>query len=329
MFHVRGLAAQFFRVHDSKHVIFTSGATEGLNCAIHGLVSPSSNVVTTPIEHNAVSRPLRTIGAEIRIVKSDAQGIPDPGYVYKTLKNTRPDLFIFNAESNVTGAISPIKELIEVSESLEIPYLIDGSQLVGDQEIDLSSMKHGIFCCSAHKGLLGPTGVGFMIVSEQLRPRPLMQGGTGSDSGADRQPTQLPDRYESGTPNIHGIAGLEPALQYLIDNEVEIFRAKALISRYLFSSLCSLGDFLDIQSPPDNRGSIVSFVPKHADMAEVSYHLSRQGIMHRMGMHCAPWTHTYIGTYARGGTIRFSVGHTTTKREIDEAIGSLKEIIHG
>jgi selenocysteine lyase/cysteine desulfurase len=329
MHRVRSLAAEFFNVDESKHVIFTSGATEGLNCALHGLLEPSGTVVTTPIEHNAVARPLRTIRAHITTVQADDQGIPDLDAVYTILKRRRPELFIFNAESNVTGAISPVQELIEVSEALEVPYLIDGSQLTGDQDIDLSSMRHGMFCCSAHKGLLGPTGVGFMIVSEQLRPRSLIQGGTGSDSGADLQPSFLPDSYESGTPNIHGIAGMEPAFRYLLDNNMEIYQAKSSISAYMFSRLHSLQDDVAIQSPLNNRGSIVSFSPKHMDMAEVSYRLTQQKIIHRMGMHCAPWAHNHIGTYTQGGTIRFSVGHTTTKKEIDVAIEILKEIIHG
>ncbi|MGM0431272.1 MAG: aminotransferase class V-fold PLP-dependent enzyme [Spirochaetota bacterium] len=332
LYSTRKLVADYFRVAEPKYVIFTSGATEGLNTVIQGILSPGATVLTTPAEHNAVARPLRYLQQEqhieIRWAACDRFGRLQLAEVEQELSQHRPDLFVWTAQSNVTGAQNPVAELITLCERLKVPYLIDGAAAAGDLPIDLSQMAHGAFCCSAHKGLLAPTGLGLMMLSENLLPEPLMQGGTGSRSQFDLQPDFLPDAYESGTRNIHAIAGLQASMRYLTETPT-LPAQQQKITDYLYEQLSQLHSKITILSPELHRGCVISFLPVDIDLGEFSLELQDNGIAHRMGLHCAPWTHHHTGTLKTGGTIRLSPGPFTTVSEIDQTVECIKEIIYG
>ncbi len=330
LFEVRELAADYFSYPQSSRIIFTSGATESLNTAIYGLITEGAKVLTTPMEHNSVSRPLRSLedrkGILIEYVTCDDLGSISLDKLEEELDSVEPEIFIFTGESNVTGAINPLDMIIPIMEKKNIPYIIDGTQLTGDVPIDLSAMNHGSFCCSAHKGLLGPTGVGLMIIGESLQPRPLIYGGTGSKSDSDIQPEIMPDYYESGTLNFHGIAGLKTALAYLIERE-DSYQVKNEITQYLYDSLSVLPGVL-LYSPSDHRGSVISFCYENSSISELTEYLDDHGYSVRMGLHCSPWAHTHIGTFDTGGTLRVSPGLFTTSKDIDSFIKQLQDYTH-
>ncbi len=328
LFTVREQLASYFHVLDSRHVIFSSGATESINTVIHGIVPEHGTVLVSPMEHNAVSRPLRYLEAikhiSIHRFSCDRFGFPDLADIRSKLDELHPDLTIFTGESNVTGAIFPYKEILSLLEERHLHYLIDGAQLTGDIPVDLSDMRYGAYCCSAHKGLLSPTGVGITLLSEHMFPTPVKRGGTGSRSDSDQQPDFLPDAFESGTLNLHGIAGLHAALTYLLA-EPDIYSRKRTISDYLFAELRRC-DGIEILSPEVNRGAVISIRPRHISLTALTALLDDNNIAQRMGLHCAPWAHDHIGTLDGGGTIRFSPGPSTSVRDIDTLIQILKEV---
>ncbi len=330
LFEVREQIASYFSFHSSDRIIFTSGSTEALNIAINGLLTEEMRVLTTPMEHNSVSRPLRVLqhekGIKIDLVSCDSYGTILLKALTNRIESNHFDLFIFTGESNVTGAINPINDILPILEDHRIPYIIDGAQITGDTSIDLSAMHYGIFCCSAHKGLLGPTGVGIMIIGDQVNPRPLIYGGTGSKSDSDTQPEFLPDQYESGTLNLHGIAGLKAALEYLL-NRSDRYSIKRENSDHLYSALKSISE-INLFSPPHNRGSVVSFTIKRNQTSDITEFLNSRGFAIRSGMHCSPWAHEHLGTLEEGGTLRVSPGLFTTKDEIDAFIFQIKEFIN-
>ena len=189
--------AGLFGFADSSRVIFTPGTTESLNLVIRGTLASSQGVLVSGMEHNAVMRPLRAMEKEIGITVTefacDRAGRPDPRS-FKELLRRAPDLLVFTAASNVTGAVFPFEEMARMSAALSPGTLvaIDGAQAAGEMPIDLSSFPFDFFCLSAHKGLLAPPGVGVLFLGPRAAPRPLVYGGTGSDSGSEEQPLFLP-----------------------------------------------------------------------------------------------------------------------------------------
>ena len=331
LYETRKLAADYFSHPAPERVIFTSGATESLNTAIFGMITKDANILTTMMEHNAVARPLRNLfnhaGMSLVHIHSDNFGYIDLKAFEVLVTEGKFNLVVINGESNVTGTIQPLDRMIELLEARGIPYIIDGAQLTGDVKVDLSGMHRGCYCCSGHKGLLSPAGIGLLILGDACSIDPLLLGGTGSKSDSDIQPDFLPDALESGTRNIHGIAGLRASLSYLL-SRADAFRIKHEINEYLFSRLEAIEGII-LHSPAEHRGSVISFTCEGYEIDEVTEFLDEEGIACRMGMHCAPWAHNHIGTAEGGGTIRISTGLFTTRDEIDQFISLLGGYLHG
>ena len=334
----RQRAALLLGAESSDRIVFTYSGTDGLNMVLVGLCRPGDHVVTSELEHNSVLRPLRwlseTRDVEVTFVAPGSNGRIEPTDVRAALRpNTR--LVAIQHASNVTGGVQPIVEIGEVARANGSLMLVDAAQTAGHLPIDLSQMPVDLLACPGHKGLLGPLGTGLVY----LRPGLEQQldcyrlGGTGTQSEDDRQPLQMPERYESGNHNAPGLAGLNAALEYLQSETVEtVRRAEVELTGRLVEGLRSLarvtvsGQALRGEQSVPHVGVVSFNVTDFAPHEAASILDDSFGIQARAGLHCAPGVHRWLGTLETGGTIRFSVGPFTTPAEIDHAIASVREL---
>jgi cysteine desulfurase family protein len=326
----REVLAALFNVADTGRVVLTKNATEALNLAIYGLVAPGDHAVTTTLEHTSVMRPLRDLearGLELTVVRGRPDGTIDPEEVAAALRpNTK--LLTTVHGSNVTGALVPITELGTVARSAGVPYLVDAAQTAGVLPIDPAAAGVDLLAFTGHKGLLGLTGTGGLVVGEGVSPRPLMRCGTGSKSDRDTQPEFLPDFYESGTLNVAGLAGLAAGVRHLLDLGIERVHGheRKLVARFLEGASGIGGVRLHGPEGAAPRCGVVSFTVDGLVSSEVSTLLDREfGILSRPGLHCAPGTHQTIGTFPTG-TVRFGFGLSNTEDEVEGALGAIAEI---
>jgi len=326
--------ARLLGVDDSAQVVFTLNCTEALNLAIKGILKTGAHVITTGVEHNSVMRPLLALKQERDITvtraKADVRGMTDPD----DLKNCiRPGtaLIVMTHASNVTGAIQPIEECVRIAKEHGIPFLLDAAQTTGSIPIDLGRLPIDMMAVSAHKSLMGPQGVGALYIGKDISLTPLKQGGTGSSSSEETQPETLPDKYESGTPNSPGIAGLGAALDFLESETIGKVRKSIREKGDMILKTLKEMDNIVIYGPGDMKYNIgiFSFRVKGRDHAEVASELEKKyGIMTRVGLQCAPSAHKIIGTFPEG-TVRVGVGYFTTTDEIEYFLESLEKICRG
>ena len=326
----RELLAELFGAKKSENIIFGLNATDALNTAIKGMVKQGEHIITTSMEHNSVLRPLKQlekIGIETTIVKCSESGELSLAELEAKVKsNTK--LIVTTHASNVTGTIMPIKEIGEIAKRNKLLYIIDSAQTAGVYKLNVSEINVDVLTFTGHKGLMGPQGVGGFYIKEGVALRQMREGGTGSMSESLFQPEILPDKYESGTPNTPGLAGLAAGLRFI--KEVGIDRIKCHeeeITNYFLNQLAEIEDVI-VYGPRDikKQASVVSLNIKNRTSSEVSFLLDNQfDIATRPGLHCAPLAHQTIGTEGKGA-VRFSFGYFNTKDEIDEAIVALKSI---
>jgi selenocysteine lyase/cysteine desulfurase len=341
-------AAAFLGLPDPGRLAFTKSATEAINIVLSGLLGPGDRVVSSGLEHNAVMRPLRSLeasmGIVVEIAPSSASGLPDLDALECLLSpratGKRPALLAFAAASNVSGGILPIGCIASLAERYAIPLLVDASQLAGHRSLaprpfaSWPKAARGIsyLAFSGHKGLLGPAGTGGLWISPDARlPRPLILGGTGSRSESELQPDFLPDIYEAGTHNLAALAGLRASIAWLsglAPNELEAREGR--LTRRLAEGLASLPGLRLLGPGPDaERLPLVSCVSDSLPEDEMARELDRRGIAIRYGLHCAPAAHRSLGSFERGGALRFSPGPFTTDGELDACLSALEEILHG
>jgi len=332
IFEAREHLAELLNVSQAERIIFTKNATEALNIAVLGTVRPGDHVITTGMEHNSVMRPLRALEARGEITLSVAScgsdGTLAPEVVGGLVRgNTR--LIVMTHASNVTGTLLPIEEVVSIARSNRVTTLIDAAQTVGAHPINLRALEPDLFVFSGHKGLLGPPGTGGLVIGEGVPLRPLMMGGTGSDSEREEQPDFLPDKFESGTLNGYGIAGLGAGVKFLLEKGVEAVREQevALVAQ-LLAGLRQVEEVTVYGVPfPERMVGVVSFNVRDVPCSEVCQELAdRFGVLTRAGLHCAPAAHRTIGTFPKG-TVRVSLGYSTTEKEIEELVDSVKQIV--
>jgi selenocysteine lyase/cysteine desulfurase len=325
----REMLADILKVKHEERIIFTPNATTAINTAIFGMIETGMTVLTSPIEHNAVMRPLRYLEQQgiIRILKYDLN--PDFDFDIHSLKDVlkqRPDILITTTASNVIGNVISINELVRTAKRAGCKVIVDGAQTFGNVPMDLSDGDIDFFCFPGHKGLMGPAGTGGMYISEGVDPNPLIYGGTGSVSDEEYLPEFYPDRLESGTHNLPGLAGLNAALQFIIKESIEKIRIeKTQKIDYLQKRLSEVEEVKLFGTVPEHNAGVVSLVTTSGSIDELTEYLDRKEIAVRMGLHCAPAAHKYLNTFDKGGTIRLSPGYFTTRNEIDETIEVLKQ----
>ena len=332
LYKCRSLVMHFIPPTSIEQVVFTRNATEALNLALFGSLQSGATVLTTPMEHNAVGRPIHQLAqrdVRIEVCPCDDFGRIDPEIFRAELRRTRPSLTVFTAASNVTGAINPVEMMVADCVSQGVPYVVDAAQSIGElPRWQFPDVGDGAVCFSLHKSLLGPAGVGVMALYGKFRPRPLYYGGTGSLSDSIFQPEFLPDCYESGTPAIHAIAGCASALKYCHTHESEIQNQRKLMGGLLQVGLLKFPQ-LRMLSPDADRLPVISVTTRQGTISALTNALYTVGIAVRTGFHCAPLAHQRLGSAKAGGAIRFSPGFATTESEIAQTLAIVKGALHG
>ncbi len=323
--------ACLFGVEDARQIVFGGSCTEGLNLAIKGILQPADHVVITSLEHNSVMRPLSALiqerGIAVSRAKVDSEGRTDMSDL-ESLLTGKTRLVVMPHASNVTGTIQPVEDCAELCRRKGVPLLVDAAQTAGCLPLDLGTVPIDMLAFSGHKGLMGPQGVGGLYIRKGVDPKPLKHGGTGSNSASEKQPGSVPDRYESGTPNTPGLAGLSAALDYIGTVTVQAIRAGIIeLGNIMLDGLRGI-DGVTLHGPSsmaDNVG-VFSFTMASRDIAEVADHLQhRHGIIARVGLQCSPAAHKAIGTFP-DGTLRVSVGHHSMIEEVEYFLQKLEEM---
>ena len=332
---LREKLCRLFHHSDPTHCVLTSGNTMGLNMVLRGWLRPGDHCLVSAMEHNAVMRPLQALSEEDVVfdrVPCDRQGRMDPEDLRRMIRpNTR--LVLIAHGSNVGGGVQDAAAVGEICRAHGIPFVLDAAQTAGHWEIDFDHWGLAALSVPGHKGLMGPSGIGALLLSPDLARelRPIVTGGTGSASDSECQPMYMPDRFESGTPNLPGVYGLEAAVSFILHTGIAALQARetALTAR-LLEQLREIPR-IRLAGPWEltDRVGVVSVDFLEEDNAEAAFRLEdAYGVLTRCGLHCAPAAHRTLGTFPRG-TVRFSPGWFTTPEEIDAAAAAIAEIACG
>jgi cysteine desulfurase/selenocysteine lyase len=328
---VRETVCRLFNIPDPMKLAFTKNATEALNIAIKGSITPGCHVITSTMEHNSVTRPLKTlerdVGISVTAVAGNGSGEIDPEDIRKEIRRDTK-LIVCTLSSNVNGIIMPVAQIGRIAREAGIMFLLDASQGAGSVPVDVTAQYIDMLAFPGHKGLMGPQGTGGLYVREGLRLRSLMEGGTGSNSEDPYQPEFMPDFFESGTLNTPGIVGLGAAAAYIEAVGLERIR----IHKHNLVNMLSEGfsgipgiKLYSLNDISRNSG-IVAINLNDLDSAELSYILDKDyAICTRAGLHCSPSAHRKLGTLHRG-IVRFSVGCFNTEDDIIKTIDAVDRI---
>ena len=317
---------------DPARIVFAFNCTDALNLAIKGVLRYGDHAIATQLEHNSVLRPLSALAARGRISLSIVPPRPD-GFVSPddiraaVRKNTH--LIAVTHASNVTGAIQPVAAIGQMARREGICYLIDGAQALGALPVNVRALGCDLYAFPGHKSLLGPMGTGGLYMRPGLSLRPLREGGTGTDSESVLQPESLPEKYESGTLNLPGIAGLGAGCAFVKERVSAIMTHERELTQALYEGLSAIPG-AEIYSPREEaaRAGIVSFNLEGLTSSDVSDRLANAGIAVRGGLHCAPGAHRFLNTLRRGA-VRASVGYANTFEEVDAFLDAVKRIAKG
>ena len=309
-------------------VVFTSSATEALNIAIKGTNRPGGVTLVSSMEHNAVMRPLNTLRKNSQtVLRQFSVNIGNDHLTcenFSAVSNSATSVVLTHA-SNVCGRILPVRRLRQLADE-ETVFILDASQTAGHIPIDIVDLGVDIMCIPAHKGLCGPAGVGVLIINpySDIVIDPLIEGGTGTNSKSLEMPEYYPEKLESGTLNVCGIAGLSAALDdfALPEREADLFE-------YLVFAMKDMVD-ITLHGAPDGSNfdlyvPVLLFNKKDFDCETLNDILSEKGFALRAGFHCAPFAHQTLGTFETGG-VRLSLGRNNNRREIEKFLNVLDSI---
>jgi cysteine desulfurase / selenocysteine lyase len=331
----REALAKIFGVEDPFQIVFTKNATEALNIALRGLLKKNNHVITSSVEHNSVMRPLRELekeGVKVSVLPCTTQGELDPDAIRQAIRANTKAIVLTHA-ANVTGTILPIAEAGRIAHEHGIILIVDAAQTAGSLPIHVNEMGIDLLAFTGHKSLFGPPGMGGLYIRQGLEVKipPLMAGGTGSRSEFEEQPDFLPDKYEAGTPNTVGIAGLGAGVTWILARGIGAIRAheEVLTGRFINGLKDIAGVRLYGAGDVARQIALVSFNIKGLMPSEVALALDeRFAILSRPGLHCAPAAHRTVGTFPQG-TVRFGFGFFNTVEEIDAALVAVRELAHG
>ena len=328
-FQCRSELAELFGVGNPERVVFTSSATHGLNIAIKSLVPPGGKAVVSGYEHNAVTRPLTALGAEVSAAEAPLFRQSEVAAAFDRLIVPGTDAVICNHISNVFGFIQPVEAIAAMCRERGVPFIIDASQSAGVLPLNLDRLEAAFIAMPGHKGLYGPQGTGVLLCGENVPVRTLLEGGTGSLSIQQEMPDFLPDRLEAGTHNMPGIAGLLAGVRFvkqrgmanILDHERHLTLLAAEGIRMLPGA--------KVLAMPGLReqAGVLSFVPLKKDVEEVGSRLAEQGIAVRTGLHCASFAHKSAGTLDTG-TVRVSFSDFNTRSEVYRLLAVLHDLLH-
>ena len=322
-----------FNSHDPAHVIFTQNVTMSLNMVIKGLLKAGDHVLVSSMEHNAVMRPLTQLldkGITFDTIPCDSTGSIQMDSIEPLIRPNTVALII-NHASNVCGTIQPLESIGPICKAHNLQFIVDAAQTAGVIPIDVKACHIDALCFTGHKGLLGPQGIGGIILTKEMAQNltPLIAGGTGSFSHLETMPTHMPDAFESGTLNLPGIIGLNEGLAYIESQGMEnIHNHELALTQAFLEGLQSI-DGINIVGKQNiqDRTAVVSITIDGMDPANIAYELeSTYHIMTRVGLHCAPRAHQTLRTYPEG-TVRFSFGYANTHKDVESALSALHRIV--
>lgn len=324
----RETVARFFGVSDSRQIIFTSGATEGLNLIIYGLAPGVKRILSVGFEHNSVWRPLADVSNRYGVNVDYINPLRDEGFDWQLYKDglaRRPNLVVVTHVSNVTGQVYPLEEMVTQAKVCGALVCADISQSAGVLDLKLEKLGLDFAAFPGHKGLLGPQGIGGVYLRPGVNLRPLHLGGTGGNSIESGPPEHLPERYESGTINVSGIAGLAAGIAFLEEKTLEhVLRHELSLRDQAVDGLRKLGATVYGGNGP--VVGVLSFNLPGLDSSELAYILDDvYEICVRGGLHCSPRAHEGMGTEVTG-TVRISPGLFNTPEDIDDLLAALKDI---
>lgn len=327
----REMLATAFGAPAPENVIFFPSCTEALNTAIRGMLCEGDEVICSHAEHNAVMRVLKGLEEEgairVRVIMPNSLGLITPDGLRAAI-TPKTALCVICHASNVTGVVQPIKALSDALHPFGVPLLVDAAQTAGVLDVSLQSLGADMIAMPGHKGLLGPHGTGVLVLGRGMLPRPLIVGGTGSQSESMIQPMQLPDRYESGTVNLPGIAGLMVGARFALSHREEIEAYEAELSTRLRERLSAVHGIRVLGHPGAPKVGVVSFIPSHMDAGELCDRLAQKGFCLRAGLHCAPSVHQWLGTL-HTGACRAGIGIYNTEEEIDALAETVRMLTNG
>src|SRR4051794_20047068 len=312
--------------------VFSLNCTDALNMAFKGVLQAGDHAITSDLEHNSISRPLRAMELANHItltrVKADGTGTVDPDAVRAAITPKSRMIAIGHA-SNVIGTVQPVAEIGQVARERDVLFVVDCAQTAGVLPIDVQAMHVDLLALPGHKGLMGPTGTGALYVSPRVKIREWREGGTGGDSSSETQPKEFPYYLEGGTPNVLGVAGLSAGIQWVESEGLEKIRAHEVgLTERLWRQLEELSG-MGVYGHRDiaRRVGTLSFRSESLSAADLGGILDQAfDIAIRPGLHCAPYTHRALGTFP-DGTVRVSPGPFNTDADIDRLVGALREIL--
>ena len=360
----RMLCARLFNAQSPETIIFTNNTTTALNIAIKGFLNSGDHVITSSLEHNSVSRPLNHMapdGINVTKIPTDLfRGLGADDIAAAVQPNTK--LVVCTHISNVTGTVNDIASIGSYCREKGIAFLVDAAQSAGVKPIDAQQMKIDMIAFPGHKGLFGPQGTGGLYIRPGLELGTIIQGGTGSVSESLRQPESSPEKYESGTLNTPGLAGLAAGIRFILETGIEQIdkRETHLVNR-LIEGICAI-DSVSIIGPDaigqgavgqgnigqgnigqcvieqgiigpggaKSRGNVVSVriesisVPDAAVIMDTAFNIAVRG-----GLHCASDAHRSAGTLETGGTIRISPNYFNSEADIDYCLAALESCAKG
>ncbi len=324
VFEVRSRLARLLGVPDPANLVFTRGATEGLNLVLKGFLRPGDRVGVSPLEHNGVMRPLmrlaRERGVVVETLPADPDGRIDLDATARLAGRFR--LVAVAHASNVNGLEQDVRGLARALPGTAI--LSDAAQSAGVVPIAVEADGVAFLACSAHKGLLGPTGLGACYLAPEHDVAPLIEGGTGSQSESLEHPAFRPDRYEAGTPNVHGIGGLRGALDH-IEAHGLLGEHKRRLTSLLIAGLRDIRG-VRLYCPLDDSALLLSFTLDGVPADRVASALEADhGVLCRPGLHCAPSAHRHLGTLP-GGTVRLSPGLGNSAEEMQQVVRAVHAV---
>ena len=329
---LRERLAKLFHFDDPTYVILTPGMTAGMNMVIKGFLKNGDHCLVSSMEHNAVMRPIQQLtecGISFDRIPCDREGFLDIDAIEGLIRpNTK--LLVMAHGSNVSGTVQDAERVGQICAAHGIAFVLDAAQTAGHIDVDFRKFNLSALCVPGHKGLLGPSGIGAMLLRKDFAEllTPLIAGGTGSASDSELLPHYMPDRFESGTPNMPGVYGWEAAMAFLEEQGVEKLHAHEMALTERFLNGVKEIDTVRLAGTYDlsRRVGVVSVDFKNIDNAEAAYRLETEyGILTRCGLHCAPSAHKSLDTFPQG-TVRFAVGFASTEEEVDAALEAIRVI---
>lgn len=331
IFLARRTTAEFFNAESETDVIFTLNCTMSLNMVIKGMLKSGDHIVVSSMEHNAVMRPLNKL-SEAGVTYTQAKVYPEDNDKtvdsFRKSINAKTKMFICCHASNVWGVKLPIERLSALAHEYGLIFAVDAAQTAGVVPIDIKQSGIDFLCTAGHKGLYGPMGTGVLIVSEKYVPDTIIEGGTGSNSISFEQPSELPDKLESGTPNLSGISGLRAGIQFVSRKNIEnIAKHEFMLIQRLYKSLAKMKKIrLYMPFPtPEYFVPVLSFNVDGYDSETVAMILNKNNIAVRAGLHCSPAAHNMCGTIETGA-VRISPSINTSVYDIDYLVSVLRKI---